>query len=175
MVDRRKHVVEVGQVFGNLTVIETDLRLPNVRQDRKSRVGERAAMVRCVCGDERLVKLTNLVSPKSSIQSCRSCGVQFRGTARTESVYYNLWRNTRNRCTDPNYPGYSKYGGRGIAIAPEWAEFEEFRDGLIEDIGPRPTGTTLGRIDADGHYEPGNVCWETREQSAAKRRAVKEN
>lgn len=175
MVDRRKHVVEVGQVFGNLTVIETDLHLPTIRTDRRSRVGERAVRVRCVCGNERLVKLTNLVSPKSSIQSCRSCGRTLRGTAQTESVYYNLWRNIRNRCTDPNYPGYAQYGGRGVVLSPEWIEFEDFRDGVIEDIGPRPTGTTLGRIEPDGDYAPGNVCWDSKEQTAAKRRAAKEN
>lgn len=165
MVDRRKHIVEVGQVFGNLTVIETDLHLPTVRTDRKSRVGERAARVRCVCGNERLVKLTNLVSPKSSIRSCRSCGVLFRGTEETESVYYNLWHNIRNR--------FAKQGG--IALSPEWTEFEAFRSGLIEDIGPRPVGTSLGRIDSSGDYAPGNVCWDTREQAAAKRRAIKED
>ena len=163
MVDRRKHVVELGQVFGNLTVVETDLHLPNVRTDRKSRVGERAVRVRCQCGNERLVKLTNLVSPKSSIQSCRSCGVHFRGTADTESVYYNLWNNIRKH-----------RASSGIRLAPEWEEFEDFRDGLIEDIGERPLYTTLGRIDQDGHYEPGNVCWDTREQVSAKRRAAKE-
>ncbi len=148
MVDRRKHVVEVGQVFGNLTVVEADLHLPTVRTDRKSRVGERAALVRCVCGNERLVKLTNLVSPKSSIQSCRSCGVLFRGTASTESVYYNLWNNIRKH-----------RALRGDMLAPEWEQFEDFRSGLIEQIGERPTGMTLGRIDHDGDYEPGNVRW----------------
>lgn len=164
MVDRRKHVVEIGQVFGLLTVIETDLHLPNVRQDRKSRVGERAVRVRCACGRERLVKLTNLVSPKSSIQACRSCGVVTRGTSNAESVYYNLWHNIRNR-----------HAKGGIALAPEWADFEDFREGLIADIGPRPVGTSLGRIDPDGDYTPGNVTWDTKEQAAAKRRLVKED
>ena len=70
----------------------------------------------------------------------------------------------KQRCTNPNNPGYKNYGGRGIVchIAPKE---------LITNIGYRPSvGYSLDRINNDGHYEVGNIRWATREQQNANRR-----
>lgn len=75
------------------------------------------------------------------------------------------WRNARQRCTNPNFPQYSDYGGRGIEF--RFTAFKQF----FAEIGPRPTPAhTLDRKDNDGHYEPGNVRWATRKEQRVNER-----
>jgi hypothetical protein len=84
---------------------------------------------------------------------------------------YKSWRSMINRCTNPNTPGYASYGGRGITVCDRWLIFEPF----LADMGVRPEGRTLDRINNDGNYEPGNCRWATRfEQQRNKRPPVRE-
>lgn len=74
------------------------------------------------------------------------------------------------RCYDPRSNGYERWGGRGIAVCDSWREsFANF----LADMGERPEGMTLDRIDNDRNYEPDNCRWATwSEQRRNQRRAV---
>lgn len=70
------------------------------------------------------------------------------------------------RTTNPNHKGWPYYGGRGITVCDRWRTFENF----VADMGERPDGLTLDRIEVDGNYEPGNCRWATDAQQRANQR-----
>ena len=63
---------------------------------------------------------------------------------------HSSWQNMLGRCENPLTNGYKHYGGRGITVCERWQDFENF----LLDMGKRPKGTTLGRIDSNGNGRP---------------------
>jgi hypothetical protein len=87
----------------------------------------------------------------------------------TRTPTYRSWEAMWRRCTVPQSPDYANYGGRGITIDAAWKDFAAF----LRDMGERPLGHSLDRVDNDGDYGPGNCRWATPAQQLRNRRGVR--
>jgi hypothetical protein len=83
-----------------------------------------------------------------------------------QSPEYQTWRGMIERCGNVNQPNYRLYGGRGITVCRRWRNFKYF----LEDMGLRPKGLQLDRIDNEGNYCPENCHWVTRTQNLSNTR-----
>lgn len=84
---------------------------------------------------------------------------------------YGVWTMMLHRCEKPDNPRFAHYGGRGIRVCDRWHDVRMFVEDIEREIGPRPAGYTLDRIDTDDNYEPGKVRWSTPSRQNRNRRA----
>jgi len=150
-----------GQRFGLLTAITS-------RSDRHQRVW----ICQCDCGQRTIVATSALTSGNT-----KSCGCLRVKTAKqlrlrhgaTRTSTWRSWQNMIVRCKYTERSRYKDYGGRGITVCKRWLKFENF----LADMGERPDGRTLDRIDNDRGYSPKNCRWATAQEQRRNRRGNK--
>lgn len=84
------------------------------------------------------------------------------------SPTYSIWSSMKNRCLNPRDGRYSMYGGSGITICESWKSFEAF----LHDMGERPTGMSIDRIDNRSGYSPENCRWATQKEQQRNKRGT---
>jgi hypothetical protein len=158
-----------GQKFSRLTVIE---------RAGKDKGDQSLWLCKCLCGQEKTVRGGDLKTKRT-----KSCGCLLRernhsnnppglkhGHARAGclSRLYKTWDSMKYRCLNPNHKYYSYYGGANppVTVCDRWLSFENF----LEDMGPRPVGTSLGRFGDTGPYEKSNCAWQNSAEQVANRR-----
>jgi hypothetical protein len=151
-----------GQRFGRLVVIEPHLA--------KQYDGHVWWSCLCDCGQTTVVRGSSLED--GTTRSCGCLAIEMtikrghltRGIRRKEfrledHPLYSTWHSIKSRCHCKSRKDWLYYGGRGITVCDRW--IHSF-DAFVEDVGERPPGMILGRIDRDGNYEPNNCRWMTR-------------
>ena len=153
----------IGQTFGRLYVLER-----NHAVSGKNR--EANWFCRCECGN--ITSVRSYLLRKGHTKSCGCLVIEHAAQMNPpkHGMYntptYHTWEGMKQRCLNPEATRYPDYGAKGITVCERWRIFENF----LEDMGERPEGKTLDRINPFGDYEPNNCRWATPKEQANNQR-----
>jgi hypothetical protein len=150
----KPRISHIGEKYGMLTIVEEleDVTLSNGKVSR-------VMQCQCDCGVAKPIALYSVLCGNTS-----SCGCLFIEAitrhGRSGCDTYSSWKAMRQRCDNPNTARYMRYGGRGIGYCDRWDSFGNF----FKDMGERPAGMSIDRIDSDLGYSKENCKWSTPKQ-----------
>jgi len=148
----------IGKRFGNWLVSE------KVKNESINRW-----CYKCTCRCGTISDIYGSHLKKGLSTKCQRCRRKTHGMSRTTT--FDIWTGMMSRCHNEKRRTFKNYGGRGIKVCERWFKFENF----LEDMGERPEGLQIDRINNDGNYEPNNCRWVTPKVNNAnrKRRTLK--
>lgn len=145
----------IGRLFDQWTVLK----------EANSDGSNKYYLCRCTCGTEEVVNGSCL--RRGMMKRCKQCRFKFYRTHGMKGTStWVIWMGIKARCLNPKNRAFKNYGGRGITVCDKWLKFE----GFFEDMGVRPEGLQIDRIDNDKGYYKENCAWVTPTQSIRNRR-----
>ena len=144
-----------------------DQRLTPIMPRGKTNDGHIKWLFICICGNTKEIAMSRV--NRGLVKSCgclsKETKTNFRHGYKGTSTY-SSWSSAKDRTTNPKSKDFHRYGAIGITMHTNWMVFENF----LRDMGEKPEGTSLDRIDGSKGYEPGNCRWATSSQQMRNRK-----
>lgn len=153
----------IGEIYGKWTVIKESSDKP--QKNSRAKFYE----CKCECGNVSIIRSDQLKSGRS--KGCKDCyKIKFKKMVTKHSLHnsstYGIWRGIHKRCKLLSHPSYRWYGAKGVKVCERWSKFESF----LEDMGERPEGLQIDRIDTHGDYTKENCRWVTPKENQNNRK-----